>query len=118
MTENILKFPTRSEEMFPSSHEEAYDRLEEIRTEYCEAVAEDAFDVVIQVLSSYNMYPRNDVDRIKDVVFLEEAIKAVVYRYKNLNHSFHDIIENIISITPEAQQEIDKNKEKEKITVD
>jgi DNA-binding ferritin-like protein len=118
MTENLIKFPTQSEEIFPSTHEEAMDRLIEVRTEYCDAIAEDAFDVVMQVLSSYNMYPKNDEAQIKDIVFLEEAIKSVVYRYKKLPHNFHDITESIISITPEAQKEIDKNKQKEKATVD
>lgn len=119
MTENLIRFPTQSEESFPSTHKEAMDRLIEVRTEYCDSVAEDAFDVVMQVLSSYNMYPRNnDEAQIKDIVFLEEAIKSVVYRYKKLPHNFHDITESIISITPEAQKEIDKNKQKEKATVD
>ena len=116
MTENLIKFPSQSEESFPSSREEAMARLEEVRTEYCDSVAEDAFDVVMQVLSSYNMYPKNNVDNIKDVVFLEEAIKATVYRYKNLQHSFHDIADTVIAITPEAQKEIEKNKQK--VTVD
>jgi NTP pyrophosphatase (non-canonical NTP hydrolase) len=118
MTENVIQFPNMSEETFPSSHEEAQERLEEIRTEYCDAVAEDAFDVVMQVLYSYNMYPKTDEAKIKDVVFLEEAIKSVVYRYKNLPHTFQELSENTISITPEAQQELEKMKEKEKITVD
>ena len=118
MKENLIKFPSQSEEQFPSSREEAFERLIEVRTEYCDSVAEDAFDVVMQVLSSYIMYPKNNVDHIKDVVFLEEAIKSVVYRYKKLPHSFHDISDSVISITPEAQQELDKNKQKEKVTVD
>ena len=118
MTENLIKFPSQSEEQFPSTHEEAWERLVEVRTEYCDSVAEDAFDVVMQVLSSYNMYPKNNVDNIKDVVFLEEAIKSVVYRYKKLPHSFQDISDSVIAITPEAQKEIDKNKAKEKVTVD
>jgi NTP pyrophosphatase (non-canonical NTP hydrolase) len=118
MTENVVQFPNMTEETFPSTQEEAQERLEEIRTEYCDAVAEDAFDVVMQVLYSYNMYPKTDEAKIKDVVFLEEAIKSVVYRYKNLFHSFQEISENTISITPEAQQELDSMKKKEKITVD
>lgn len=118
MTENVVQFPNMTEETFPSTQEEAQERIEEIRTEYCDAVAEDAFDVVMQVLYSYNMYPKTDEAKIKDVVFLEEAIKSVVYRYKNLFHSFQEISENTISITPEAQQELDSMKKKEKITVD
>ena len=118
MTENVVQFPNMTEETFPSTHEEAQQRIEEIRTEYCDAVAEDAFDVVMQVLYSYNMYPKTDEAKIKDVVFLEEAIKSVVYRYKNLSHSFQEIAENAVSITPEAQQELDSMKKKEKITVD
>jgi DNA-binding ferritin-like protein len=118
MTENVVQFPKISEEAFPSSHEEAQERLEEIRTEYCDAVAEDAFDVVMQVLYSYNMYPKTDEAKIKDVVFLEEAIKSVVYRYKNLPHTFQELSENTISITDEAQQELNKMNKKEKITVD
>ena len=116
MTENLIKFPSQSEEQFPSSKEEALERLIEVRTEYCDAVAEDAFDVVMQVLSSYNMYPKDNVDNIKDVVFLEETIKSVVYRYKKLPHSFQDMADSVIAITPEAQRELDKKKQK--ITVD
>jgi NTP pyrophosphatase (non-canonical NTP hydrolase) len=118
MTENIVKFPNKTEETFPSTYEEAMERITEVRTEYCDSVAEDAFDVVMQVFSSYNMFPRTNEEHIKDIVFLEEAIKSVVYRYKNLPHTFQELSENTISITDEAQQELNKMNKKEKITVD
>jgi hypothetical protein len=64
------------------------------------------------------MFPRTNEDHIKDIVFLEEAIKAVVYRYKKLPHDFHKIAEDVVNISEEAQQEIDRIKQKEKIMVD
>jgi hypothetical protein len=50
---------------------------------------------------------------IRDAIFLEETIRAVVYRYKNIDHSFHEIIDDVISM-PDDEDEEDEDEVAEK----
>jgi hypothetical protein len=109
MTDNILEFPI-SDEMFPSSREEAMNHITQVRQEFCDEVSSDVMDALYAVLNSYGITVRPEPIHIKDTVFVEEAIKALLYRHKNIQHSFHEIAESVISITPDAQKELDRIK--------
>lgn len=109
MTDNILEFPV-SDEMFPSSREDAYETITRVRQEFCDEVASDVMDALYAVLSSYGITVKPEPEHIKDTVFVEESIKALLYRHKNIDHSFHDIAESVISISPDAQKELDRMK--------
>ncbi len=50
---------------------------------------------------------------IKDFTFAEETIKALVYRYKRISHPFHDIIDNVITISDEVKEDLEKAKDQQ-----
>ena len=111
MTENLNNFPKKSDTLYPSNIEESLDHIIAVRTDYCDEVANDVMDAINAVMSSYGITVKPDESHIKDYVFLEEAIKAALYRYKRLHHGFHDIIDATISLSPEAIEELEKKKE-------
>jgi DNA-binding ferritin-like protein len=113
MTENIVNFPNKGPEMFPSTIEESLDHIQSVRQEYCDEVADDVFEAMASVLSTYGFVVRMNESHIKDFTFAEETIKALVYRYKRIGHPFHEIIDNVITISDEVQQDLEKAKEKE-----
>ena len=112
MTENLVKFPrSNSDTQFPTNIEESLDHIIAVRMDYCDEVANDIMDAVNAVMSSYGITVKPEESHIKDYVFLEEAIKAALYRHKRLHHGFHDIIDATISLSPEAEEELQKKKE-------
>jgi hypothetical protein len=111
MTENLVNFPKKPDTLFPTSIEESLDHIIAVRTDYCDEVAMDIMDAVNAVMSSYGITVKPEESHIKDYVFLEEAIKAALYRHKRLHHGFHDIIDATISLTPDAMEELEKKKE-------
>jgi hypothetical protein len=101
MTDNLVKFPNKPTQVFPSTQEESFKRLEEVRQEFCDEVTSDVLDAMIAVLNSYGFTIKTEHNHVKDIVFLEEAIKALTYRFKKLEHPLHEIIESTISIKDE-----------------
>lgn len=110
MTENIVGFPKKIPENFPHNIQESVEHIEAVRRDYCDEVSADAFEAMISVISNYGIQGTKLSDEhIKDVVFLEETVKAFIYRYKKLHHPFHDIIE--ASITLPDENVVEKEKE-------
>lgn len=106
--DNIINFPKQSFEQFPLSEQQSVEHLETIRAEYCDAVVQDTFDGIIGILNSYGFILKPDKGSIKDIVFLEEALKAFVYRQKHLEHPFHEIIESVITLPDEDQKKAEE----------
>ena len=104
---NIIQFPKNSTN--PHGLElNSPDLLVEVRKEFCDEVVSDALDAIVAVFASYGIVSRGDVASIKDIVFLEESLKALTYRHKNLEHSLHEIIDHTITISPELEKQIEE----------
>lgn len=116
MTENIVQFPNQSLDTFPSNIEESIDHIQSIRQEYCDEVVSDTLDAIIAVLNSYGFTIQSNKEAIKDIVFVEETLKAFVYRYKRLEHPFHEIIEQAITLPDDIQEQINKKTTEKKLT--
>jgi hypothetical protein len=107
MSKKIIKFPEmKGEAGFPASIQESIDHLESVRKSYCDEISADVFDSALTVVHNYGLRIKSDDIFIKDAVFLEEAIKAFVYRFKRLDHPMHEVIDNIITISDEMEKEI------------
>lgn len=107
--DNIVKFPSKTNvENFPLSIEQSYDHIEEVRRDYCDEVSSDVMEAAFSVLSSYGITVKPDEQNVKYIVFLEEAIKAMVYSTKRLDHSFQELADTVITLTPQARSEIDQ----------
>lgn len=110
MTDNIVTFPNNANELYPSTIEESKEHINAVRQHFCDEVCQDITDAVVGVLGSYNIHIKAEEIHIKDFVFLEETIKALVYRYKKLPHQFQEITENVITLTEEAMEDLEKKK--------
>ena len=108
MIDNVIQFPSKNSESFPSTVEESQEALVSVRMEFCDEVVSDTLDAVTAVLASYGFSLSNDVQTIKDVVFIEEALKAFTYRYKKLPHPLHDLIEQTITVSDDLKKHIEE----------
>ena len=109
MTDNIIAFPSKNlAKFFPSNAEESIDHIELIRKDYCDEVADDAVEAVFAVMSSYGLFVKPDEQSIKNIVFMEEAIKSLLYSIKKVPHTFQEIAENVVTIDVEAREEMER----------
>jgi hypothetical protein len=104
----ILNFPQKTDSTFPSSDEEAQTHLTEVRQNYCDEISNDAMDAALSVIVNYGVYIKPVGSAVKDLVFLEEALKAILYRNKNLVHPFHDMIEKAIVMPDEERERLEE----------
>lgn len=102
----IINFP-KTLETFPSNREESLQHISEVRKEYCDSVSSDIFEACMQAFTAYGFSIKPDEKHIKDIVFVEEAIKSMIYRYKNLDHQLHDISDMSISLSEDAKEELE-----------
>jgi hypothetical protein len=109
MTDNVILFPSKTtSKIFPANVEESIDHIEEIRRDYCDEVADDAVEAVFSVMSSYGLFVDPGESAIKNIVFMEEAIKSLLYSVKKVPHSFQEIAESCITINGDAREEMEK----------
>lgn len=109
MTDNVIIFPSKnSDKFFPTNMEESIDHIEQIRKDYCDEVTDDAVEAVFAVLSSYGLQVNADEAAIKNIIFMEEAIKSLLYSIKNVSHSFQEIADTCVTINGEAREEMER----------
>lgn len=117
--DNIIKFPKKLDnEFLPLTLEDSYEHIESVRREYCDEISSDMMEAAFTVLASYGVTVKPDEKNVKLIVFLEEAIKSIVYSTKRLPHSFQEIAENVVTLTPQACNELKElmSEEKQLIT--
>jgi len=109
MTDNIIQFPSKNlSQIFPTNIDESLDHIEEIRKDYCDEVCEDAVEAVFSVFQSYGIFVKPDEDSIKNIVFMEESIKSLLYLIKKVPHGFQEIAETCVTIDGDAKKEMEK----------
>ena len=111
MTSNIIQFPNKNgfDGVIPHTEE----HLMLVRQEFCDEVVSDVMDAVTAVIASYGFKGYINEESIKDIVFVEESIKAFTYRFKGIHHNMHPIIDQTISITDDAKKHLEKLEENE-----
>lgn len=104
----VINFPNKTDSNFPSNEEESLQHVMEVRQRFCDEISNDSVDAAMSVLLAYGIVIKPVGPALKDLVFLEEAVKAILYRNKNIDHPFHDMIEKSIVLPDEAQERIEK----------
>lgn len=102
----VINFPQKIDSIFPTTSEEADEHIKDVRTKYCEEITSDVLDGLVSVLLSYGVHLKPQGNSVKDIIFLEESIKAVLFRTKGIEHPFHDMIDKSIVLPDEAEEKI------------
>jgi len=106
--DNIIQFPRKADKGFPNNLDESFGHIEDVRRNYCDEVSADILEAAFSVLTSYGLQVTPDESVIKSIVFVEEALKALVYTTKKLHHPFQDLAEQAITLNDDAQKELDR----------
>ena len=100
--DNIIQFPAKNK----NSLEHSIEHIEEVRRNYCDEVTSDIMEAALSVLSSYGLTVHADEQSVKSVIFVEEAIRALVYTTKNLDHQFQSLADIAVTLEVDAKKEL------------
>lgn len=105
--DNIIQFPVKNtSKVFPNNIDQSYDHIEEVRRDYCNEVSADIMDAILGILSSYSISVLPNESVVKNVVFLEETVKSLVYSTKKIYHPFQEMAAQTITLTEDARDEL------------
>lgn len=103
---NVITFPKSFiQDDMPATVDEARERIDEAHTYYAEAVADEAFEAVMQIFNNYSYFIRHDQTNMKDMVAIAEVMKAVLLRYHHIQHPMQIVIDKAISVEGETTEE-------------
>jgi hypothetical protein len=102
---NIIKFPrVLDPSTNPTSEEERIQIVSNLRRDLSDDITDDIMQAIIGLFVTYGLFTSTDELNIKDAIFLEETIKAAVYRYKGIDHKFHTLIDDIVLLPGEEDE--------------
>lgn len=105
---NVIEFPNNKQEVFPTSLDESYKHIEDVRRNFCDEITSDVVEAVFSVITNYGIQVNVDEETVKNIVFMEESIKSLLYKMKKVHHPFHDIASATISLNDDAKEELEK----------
>ena len=90
--------------------EESIERLTEVRSAFCDEVLEDVAGSLFSHIESFGIRLKsNEKAYQKDLIFVTEAIQALLHRYAKIPHFLHEVIESTVQF-PEEQEAAAKAK--------
>jgi hypothetical protein len=108
--ENIIQFPRNINKFaHPVSEQERSEIILDLRRDLSDEISEEIMQLVVNNLIAVGLI--NPEMIVRDAIFLEETIKAIVYRYKNVPHQFHSLIDDIIIMPDDEDEENEDDEE-------
>ena len=98
MTDNVIKFPKSKLNSPPQSLEEMVADIDRLRRETADEMATSMIPQFIGIFMANGI----DVDQheyIKDVSMIVESSKSLLYKYFNIEHPFHEMIESVFEFS-------------------
>jgi len=106
MTDNVIPFPRElSKESYPVTEAEYVTITGKMRESLSDEITESMMQNNINMLFIHGLFGDIDDLNVKDAIFLEETLRAIIYRYKNIDHPFHEVIDDIITMPDEEEAE-------------
>jgi hypothetical protein len=94
VTDNVILFPKEKMNTPPQSLDDMIADMERLRLEHADEIASSMIPQLIGLFMANGI----DVDQheyIKDVSMIVESAKSLLYKYMNIDHPFHDMIESV-----------------------
>lgn len=98
MTDNVIQFPKSKYNTPPQSIEEMVADIDRLRREHADEIVTSMIPQLVGLFMANGV----DVDQheyIKDVSMIVESSKALMYKYFNIDHPFHEMIEQVFEFS-------------------
>lgn len=114
MTSNIINFPRYiTKETNPITQDEYIQVTGKLRESLADDITDTMMQACVNMMFTNGLFSDLEDLNIRDAIFLEETIRAVVYRYKNLDHMFHPVIEELIELPDDDDEDEDETVKKD-----
>ena len=101
---NVINFPRYITKNANPVNEKEYSQvLGKLRESVSDEITDTMMQSNINMLYMNGLFSNIDDLDVRDAIFLEETIRAVVYRYKNIDHPFHEIIDDVIGMPDDEE---------------
>lgn len=109
---NVVSLPNYASEKRSFDAQSSIKFAKEVKAEFCLEAADFAFEQLFTNLKSFGFFQDTHGGRVepKDILLIEQAIQAVLFRYYGLEHAMHGVTEEIFDVTEdeeEIQQELE-----------
>ena len=94
VTDNVIRFPKAKMNTPPQSLDDMIADMERMRLDHADEVASSMIPQLIGLFMANGI----DVDQheyIKDVSMIVESTKSLLYKYMNIEHPFHEMVESV-----------------------
>jgi hypothetical protein len=98
VTNNVIQFPKGKQHAPPQSLEEMVADIDRLRRDHADEITTSMIPQLVGLFMANGI----DVDQheyIKDVSMIVEATKSLLYKYMNIEHPFHDMIESVFEFS-------------------
>ena len=98
MTDNVIKFPKNKLNTPPQSIEEMVADIDRLRREAADEMMTSMIPQLVGIFMANGIDADNEA-YIKDVSMIVESTKSLLYKYFNIEHPFHDMIELVFEFS-------------------
>ena len=89
MSDNIIRFPIQKRNGDPPTVEEIKENIITQKEEQIEEISEILANMLLEQISSAGFLVTSDEKTVKELCFCMEALKALMCKYYDIEHSFH-----------------------------
>lgn len=105
---NVVQFPVERLNVPPQSIEEMQDSISIMRKEHVDNLMDMMIPSVLTLFETNGMDVENEI-YVKDSALVIEAIKALMYKYYNLEHPLNFIAETCFDVRMNSDESISYN---------
>ena len=106
MTDNVILFPKAKRDSPIQSLDEIQDTIKNNRLLHIDVMLESMIPELINTLMSHGV-DIVDEKYVKDVAFVMESLKSLLYKQFSLDHPFHKMVDNIFDYSYNEESGID-----------
>lgn len=92
---NVVPLHKGLDETSLSNIEESIEKAKQVRTELSDDLTELTMEQLMSWLTSYGVLANLNKTDHRDLIMIENAIQAAIYRYHGLVHPLHEVTEEV-----------------------
>jgi len=101
---NVIRFPKNLDDITTSPND-FNENFNIIRLEKATEIADEIYEIAINVLKNYGYFNNISKTNLKDLMFIPEVLKSAMLRYNNIEYPLHSFVDVYFQIEGEDYPE-------------
>lgn len=101
---NVINLPSFQNETREYNALAAIEFAKSAKMEFCDEVSDFTFETIISTLHNFGIFMDKGRFSPNDAKLVEESVRSIVYRYYNMEHALHNIVDDIFHEEPELEE--------------